>query len=206
MKLVVRHTSKTQRVLDFDIESRPLGWLGGDYVHQEVTAIASAWIVDGSYSELEVYHIDKRATSHKSMLRRFKERFDQADMVVGHFIRAYDLPKVNAGLIEFGLPLLTDKLTHDTKLDLVKYSGTSKSQENMAAEFGIEAPKVQMNAHKWRLANRLSEEGLRAVRERAGGDVIQNIQLREALLARGLLGPPKMWEPGGGGQEAAYTP
>ena len=198
-------TAAPLRILDFDVEARPLGWLGGDYVHQEITAIASAWIVNGDYSDLEVWHITKDPRSHKSMLRNFRQRYAEADMVVGHYIRGYDLPQVNAAMIEFELQPLTEILSHDTKNDLVKYSGTSKSQENLSAELGIEAPKIQMNAHKWREANRLTPEGLRGVRERASGDVIQNIHMREEMMRRGMLGAPKMWYPGSA-VDGSYTP
>lgn len=205
MNLVVKRTTKQRRVLDFDCEARPLGWLGGDWVHKEVTAIASAWIVDGKPQDLEVWHITKRADSHKSMLRKFRERYAEADMVTGHYIRGYDLPLLAGAMMEYDLEPLTDMLTHDTKNDLITHNGISKSQENLGILLGLDSPKVQMDVPKWREANRLTQEGLRLVRERAGGDVEQHIELREALLRRGLLGPPKIWYPGGS-QDGEYTP
>ena len=40
-RLVVRQ--RPMRVLDFDIENRPLSYLGSDFTTAEVTAIAWAW-------------------------------------------------------------------------------------------------------------------------------------------------------------------
>src|SRR3990167_967353 len=37
-------TSRPFRILDFDVEARPLHWISGDYVSKEITAIAWAWI------------------------------------------------------------------------------------------------------------------------------------------------------------------
>ena len=37
-KIVVK--TRPMRVLDFDVEARPLHWISGDYVSKEITAIA----------------------------------------------------------------------------------------------------------------------------------------------------------------------
>lgn len=180
--------------LDFDIEARPLGWLGGDWVHKEVTAIGWCWMDGESRPEVAVLTKDQR--SAKTMMRRFWEAYNRADMVVGHYIRSYDLPTLQAEYMELGMPLLGEKLTHDTKNDLLKHQGISKSQEAMGAMMGIEAPKVQMNVPKWREANRLTETGIRLTKERVVGDVVQNMQLHAELVKRGLLSMPKLWTPG----------
>lgn len=182
--------------LNFDIECRPLGWLGGDWVHKEVTAIGWCWM--GSHiPEPEVAMLTKRDDSAKAMLRKFLKVYEEADMVVGHYIRSFDLPVIQAELIEMGLPTLGEKLTHDTKNDLLKHTGISKSQENLGAMLGLDHPKVHMTVPDWREANRLTEAGLRKTRNRVIGDVLQNMDLHEALMERGLLGPPKVWKPKG---------
>lgn len=185
--------SQPLRRLNFDIEARPLGWLGGDWVHKEVTAIGWCWM-DGE-STPEVAVLTKRDGSAKTMLRAFLEVYNQADMVVGHYIRGYDLGTLQAELIEMGLPTLGRKLTHDTKNDLLKHQGISKSQENLGAMLGLDAPKIQMNVPKWREANRLTEKGIKLTIERVKGDVIQNMELHAELVRRGLLDVPKLWTP-----------
>lgn len=195
-----------QRVLDFDMEARPLGWLGGDFVHKEVTAIGWAFIEDGHPVDLECAQITRDARSHKKMLRRFREVWEEADVVTGHYIRGFDLPLLNGALIEFDVPRLDAKLTHDTKLDLVKHNGMSKSQENLSAMHDLDKPKVSMDVPKWREANRLTKKGLALTEERVLGDVVQHVELREWMLEMGMLGAPKLWEPGGGKMEGGYTP
>jgi len=185
--------SQALRRLDFDIEARPLGWLGGDWVHKEVTAIGWCWMDGDSTPEVALLTKDHR--SAKTMLRRFYKVYNEADMVVGHYIRGYDLGTLQAEYIELGLPTLGRKLTHDTKNDLLKHQGISKSQENLSAMLGIAAPKVQMNVPKWREANRLTEAGLRLTKERVVGDVVQNMALHAELVKRGLLDVPKVWTP-----------
>lgn len=186
-------------ILNFDLEARPLGWYAGDMVHKEVTAIAWAWIrPDGTTDKYDVHchqmTLDPR--TQREMLRAFARAYNRADIVVGHWIRGFDLPILQFAMIEAGLPLLGEKLTHDTKNDLKTFGGVSKSQQNLASSLGIESPKVAMTQDDWREANRLTDKGLRLVRERVIADVIQNIEMRQALLDLGLLEPPKLWIPG----------
>ncbi len=190
------------RILDFDLENRPLSYLGSDFTTGDITAIAWGWADEEQvYCEVQT----KRDWSRSVMLRAFLEAYNEADMVTGHFIRGYDLPVINGALMEIGLEPLSDKLSSDTKNDLKKRKYISASQENLGAMLGLEAPKVQMNTPKWREANRLTTEGIAITQERVIGDVVQHKQLRLKLIELGWLGTPKVWRSSGtpGG---AYTP
>ena len=182
------------RILNFDIEARPLGWYGGDFTHKEVTVIASAW-EDDPNGTMEVMHLTKREGSGATMLRHFLKRYNEATVVVGHYIRGFDLPLINSSLMDYDLPSLTPKATHDTKGDLMKLHGISKSQENLASYLGIESPKVGMSMQEWRLANRLTPAGIDLAIERCVGDVFQNMEMHAELVRRGLLSAPRRWSP-----------
>lgn len=199
MRLVVTH--RPLRVLDFDVEARPLHWISGDYVSKEITAIAWAWT--DAPDQVTCYLLGK--DTQKRMLTRFVRVYNQADLVTGHFIRGYDLPMINGALTELGLPSLTKKLTQDTKLDLVKRQGISVSQENLGAMLGLHHPKVKMNQATWRSANRLTPKGIRHTKERVVGDVQQHIELRARLIELGYLGPTVPWVPGVAAPEV-YVP
>lgn len=186
----MRFTGKALRILDFDSEARPLSWYGGDFVTKELTAIAGQFI-----GEKRIYCWALGEVDEIEMLQSFRELYDAADMVTGHFIRGYDLPVINGAMLEYGLPPLGQKLSHDTKLDLLKFSGLSKSQENLGAMLGLEHPKVQMDQAKWREANRLTKKGIALTKKRVKGDVVQHIELRTTLIQRGMLGSPKVWTP-----------
>ena len=193
--------ARPQRVLDFDVEARPLHWISGDYVSKEITAMAWAWVDDPD--NVECYLLGE--TSPVEMLTAFLDAYDRADLVTGHFIRGYDLPMINGSLTEYGMPALSDKWTHDTKLDLVRRQGLSGSQENLGAMLGLSHPKVRMDQRKWRDANRLTPEGRLLARERVIGDVKQHIEMRARLLELGYLAEPKKWESGKAPAET-YTP
>jgi hypothetical protein len=189
------------RILDFDLECRPLSWYGGEWVTREITAIGCRFL-DRKTGRCWLLGRD----DPREMLEEFVTDFyNTSDVVTGHYIRGYDLPTLNGALIDHGLPVLGDKLSQDTKMDLVKIDGLSKSQENLGALLGLAAPKVQMDQQKWRQANRLTPGGIAEARRRVLGDVEQHIELRQRLLEMGLLGPPRLWTSGPGRKPAAYA-
>ena len=184
------------RILDFDIENRPLAYLGPEYTTAEVTAIAASWVnpsdAIGTH-DLWFKQLTLDPASYREMLEGFVVLYNQADVVTGHYIREHDLPVINGSLMELGLPGLADKMTIDTKLDLTSAKYISKSQENLAAMLGLGYEKAHMSNAMWREANRLTPEGLALTRERCVGDVIQHKAMRLELLKRGLLKGPQVW-------------
>lgn len=180
------------RILDFDIENRPLSYLGSDFTTGEVTAISWAWT--DRPDDVTVYLLGE--TDLPEILAAFVGAYAQADMVTGHYITGHDLPMLNGALMELRMPALQDKYVSDTKTDLIRSKGISLSQESLGAMFRLDRAKVQMNQAKWRAANRLTPEGLAHVRERVVGDVQQHIALRRELDALGYLSPPRLWRSG----------
>lgn len=183
--------SRPPRVLDFDIENRPLSYLGSDFTTAEVTAIAWAWT---DAPEVTVYLLGEHDLS--DILRAFVDAYNQADMVTGHYITGHDLPMINGALMELGMAPLADRMVQDTKVHLIRSKGISLSQESLGAMLRLDHQKVVMNQSKWRAANRLTPEGLAEVRARVAGDVLQHMDLRRELLELGYLTPPKMWRSG----------
>ena len=133
--------------------------------------------------------------SAERMLLRFRDAYEEADMLTGHYFRSHDLPILNAAYVEYGYPPLGPKLVSDTKTDLVRWKDLPKSQEYLGDLFETPQPKQGMSQHQWREANRLTPQGTNATRARVVSDVVQHKQLRAALIERGLLGPPRVWSP-----------
>lgn len=189
------------RILDFDLENRPLTYWYDDVTTPEITAIAWMWYtpsgdVDPSLANVAILEPPPNGEySARMMLRRFVEVYNEADMVTGHYIRKHDLPMINAALIEYGMEPLGPKLVSDTKLDLVSRKGLPVSQQALGEIFETKRPKVPMPQAKWRDANRLTPEGMNKTIVRVTGDVAQHIQVRRELLERGLLKPPTLWVP-----------
>lgn len=192
------------RILDFDIENRPLSYWVPDRPSAEVTAIAWSWVGErrvhcallGVHSAPAPYYGDFDVYDNvAAILEAFVEAYNEADLVTGHYITRHDLPIINGALIENGLPILGQKLVSDTKTHLVKRQDLPASQEALAAYLDVRAPKVQMTQADWREANRLTPDGLTKTHKRVAGDVKQHKQMRAELINRGLLKGPTVWRP-----------
>lgn len=190
------------KILDFDCEVRPLSYTGWGNT-DEITSIACSWY---GTREVSFFHLpaglstnlDYELASIK-MLDEFVKLYDQADIVTGHYIRNFDLPKINGALIDNDMPVLQIKMTSCTKNDLVRFSGLSKSQENLGqllAKFNSKeylSNKEHVSQMNWREVNRLTEEGIQGNKRRVTGDVKQHKEMRECLIKAGLLRAPKVW-------------
>jgi hypothetical protein len=202
----VRVEHPAGRVLDFDLENRPLAYLGGDYTTAEVTSVAWAWVVDGKikgkvqcallgvpcyHPGCMAYHIGEPLAD---VILAFAEAYAAMDLGTGHFVRGHDLPVINGMLLELGYPPLPKRMVQDTKQELKDSKYVSLSQESLAAMLGVPAPKIHMDQRKWRTANRLEPEGLELTRQRAVGDVVQHVQMRNRLLELDWLKAPKVWD------------
>lgn len=184
-------TKRKLRVLDFDIENRPLSYWAPDMPTAEITAIASCWTDDIGSLQSCLLGIE----SLEDILDHFVERYNEADIVTGHYIRRHDLPHINGALLELGKTQLQPKLTIDTKMDMYKKQGVPATQEYLGVILNIAAPKVHMTQDDWREANRLTPEGLAKTQARVEGDVIQHMLMRAEMQKRGLLRAPKTWNP-----------
>jgi hypothetical protein len=178
-------------VLDFDIENRPLSYLGSDFTTSEITAIAA-----GIYPVQEsiTSKLLKTPDSALPMLEWFVELWNLADVVTGHYILAHDIPIINGALTEHRMPNLKPKLVSDTKIHGHAGKGISKSQESLSDILGVEAEKYHMTQARWRDANRLTFTGLVETRTRVEGDVHQHMLMRAEMIRLGKLGRPVLWE------------
>lgn len=179
------------RILDFDIENRPLAYWYDGQTTAEITAIAACWM--GRPESMKVWLLGVHKP--KVMLEKFRAMYDQADIVTGHYIRKHDLPIINAAMVDYKLPPLGSKLTLDTKLDLTKMKDLSASLEVLGEMFGLETHKQHMSNYAWREANRLNRAGIRDAKARATSDVRLHMELYPHLVEGGYLKAPKVWRP-----------
>jgi hypothetical protein len=189
----ITQTTTPLKILSFDIENRPLSYWYDGKCTAEITAIAWSWLGSDEV-QCELLTLGD-ARDMVWMLSRFRNDYNAADLVTGHYIRRHDLPIINGALMEQGMKPLRPKLTHDTKQDLIKRDGLSMSQEALGAMLGLDSPKVGMTQSDWREANRLTPEGVLNTRRRVVGDVIQHKELYRALRESGYLKAPKLWRP-----------
>ncbi len=158
----------------------------------QITAIAWSWVGNASLHD-EV--LEQDCSNERAMLERFLAVYAEADLVTGHYIAKHDLPLLNDHCMRFGWPTLGPKLVQDTRTLLPAVKGLGLSQENLGTLYELDEKKHRMNGRRWAVANTLSPEGRDEARRRVVSDVRQHKRLRQALLDRGYLKPPKMWSP-----------
>ena len=180
------------KILDFDIENRPLSYLGSDFTTSEITAIAWGWNHDPD-DKIRCAMLGEDGMDQRSILSWFRRAYDAADVVTGHFILFHDLPIINGALVEIGEPPLGPKLVSDTKVHAKIGKGISKSQESLSDILGVAAPKYHMTQAMWREANRLTPAGLGETKTRVVGDVVQHRWMRIEMIRRGYLRRPVLW-------------
>lgn len=186
-------------ILDFDIENRPLSYLGQDFTTSDITIIA--WSFGGT---VECYTQTREEHSYEEMLDAFVVAYNQANIVTGHYILGHDLPIINGALLERELAPLGPTLVSDTKVHLIGRKGVSASQESLGAMLGLDNQKFQMDQAKWRSANRLEPDGIAVAAHRCISDVIEHMEMRRRLVELGWLKPPTRWD--GGAKASGYTP
>lgn len=188
----MKELDRTQlKILDFDIENRPSTYWVADMCTAEITAIATSWIGNKPVQSWLLRHNE----DHVEMLEAFLKQYNEADMVTGHYIRKHDLPIINAHLVEYGYDPLEEKLTQDTKLDMVKKKDMSASQEALSAMYDMKRPKHHLTQADWREMNRLTERGLEITEKRVTEDVKQHKELRANMIEFNALKAPKVWRP-----------
>jgi hypothetical protein len=190
MTLQVRLVDRPLKLLHFDIENRPSTYWYDGTATAEVTAIGWSWSGEEAV-HTALLEPDALDESTSLMLRRFKNAYDRADVVTGHYIRKHDLPILNSAMLLNRLPRLGSKLVIDTQVDLRKHGGLSFSQESIAAMFRLKAEKHHMTQQMWRDSNRLQD--LTGVRERVVLDVIQHKEVFWELTCADFLKPARMW-------------
>lgn len=175
-----------QRILDWDLESRAIGFADPEWVPQEVTAIAWSWIGDEhvSYATL--------LDGADYMFGCFLDAYKQADMITGHNVIRFDLRVLQADLLRCGFPKLTPIKVQDT-IRIVKTKGFKKGQDNISVLLHNPLQKMQLNWQEWHEA--YEESDWRTVVERVVADVRQHKIMRAQMIERGWLRPSVMWSP-----------
>lgn len=181
-------------VLIFDIECRPTAWIGGDYVGRSLTAYAIGYL---DRDEIENDAILPGDREHfELMMIRLAAALESADLVVGHYIRGFDLPVVNADLERVFQKSLPRMMALDTKIDRLQGLGLSESLENLSARYKLDTEKMTMHEPWWEEFNLWqTPETRKLVMQRNRQDVQGTKELYLALESAGRLKAPKPWDP-----------
>ena len=181
-----------EKILDFDIETVAAGFADPEWVPQKITCVARSWVgsdevksticgPEGIFGKPE-----KRA----EMLVPLLAAVGEADMVTGHNITRFDLPVVNAECMRLGLEPIRQVLVQDT-IKLARSKGFKKGQDVIGRLLRVPAKKLALDWQAWQDA--YDEDGWQTIRDRCEGDVLQHKLIRQRIIEKGWMKPPRMW-------------
>lgn len=193
-----------QRVLDFDFESKPL-WFWWDKPTAVITSLSYMESVGGAVNHdslrSEVAPLETR-DQYTEWVQHVADLLSSYDLLTGHNIDRFDLPLLQAQLMRSGLPGLGRLMTQDT-MRLPKKRDMSASQESLinyaslraVCPIGMPIYKHHLSIPEWEdAALGWDEKGI--LTERPTSDVHGHAHLREVLIEKGYLAPPRLWKPG----------
>ena len=134
----------TKKVLIFDIETSPnLAYVWGKWkqnVHDNqfleksyIMSFAAKWL-----GEDEVIYVDNRRNNDKKLIEELYKLLDQADVVVAHNGKKFDLPRVLGRGLVHGLKPPSPYHTVDTLLVARRRFGfISNTLDNLCVELGL---------------------------------------------------------------------
>src|SRR3990167_6517858 len=129
-------------------------------------------------SEGEIYKIETRDVlemhGEKNLAQWISHRIEEADILIGHNVKAFDKNFLNGVLIRHDLPKLPKRFYIDT-LMVARYDMKaliqSNSLENLADYLRLSIQKDKPSKHSWRSANDMEELGIKQIRKRCISDV-----------------------------------
>lgn len=190
----MRFETRKGDVVIFDLEVRPTAWIGGDYVGRTMTAYAFMYLdSDEVYSDA----IHAGNPDHFiDMVVAIASAVETSTLAVGHWIRGFDLPVLNADLERVKQTSLPRLMTVDTKSDRLQINGLSQSLENLAARYDLSVQKMDMREPWWEEFNCWQTPASREkVLARVESDIRATKELYKAMLDAGRLKAPKAWDP-----------
>jgi hypothetical protein len=185
------------KTLVFDFETKP----GAYWYDDTCTTLVCAWAAK-FVGEKEIYstfmvpqwlvgHVQRVSgdgidSRHHGMLA-FRDLWNNADQVVTHNGKRFDLPIINGAYDRLGLPHLEPKPHVDTLNDRKKTKGIPRSLEKLAERYELEDRKLGVSQQMWEAAYEFEPSAIKVVIERAESDVRLTEELYLESIKRGVL-------------------
>lgn len=185
------------RTLVFDFETKP----GAYWYDDATTTLVCAWAgkfvgeerVDSCFmvprwlTPWVQHHVGDVAVDRRVGMLLFRNAWAQADRVVTHNGKRFDLPIINGALDRLGLPGLEPKPHIDTLVDRRGSRGVKRSLEALAERYELPDEKLSVSSETWERAYEFEPAAIKTVLERAESDVVLTEQLYLESIKRGVL-------------------
>jgi DNA polymerase elongation subunit (family B) len=192
--LITPTEPKSERILDFDVETLAAGFAEPEWVPQKITCVAWSWIgsdvVESRVCGPLGFMSPQSNALRVEMLQPLLDEIAKADMLTGHNIMRFDLPVINAECMRLGLEPIREVKVQDT-MKLTRSKGFKKGQDNLETLFKTRQQKLSLNWQEWQDA--YDEPEWKTIRDRAETDVIGHKEVRQKLIDLGYMKKPVVW-------------
>jgi len=157
--MVARHIpkgiGKHLKVIVWDIETRPMklwAWslwqkfFSIDNIIEDVEIIVVCWKELG---KKKIHTLTQRKDNEYELIRKLRDVFDKADVLIGHNADAFDLRHFTAKLIEYDLPPLSKIQTIDTLKEGKRVAKFTSNKLDYAAKKYIKDAKRETDFQLW---------------------------------------------------------
>jgi uncharacterized protein YprB with RNaseH-like and TPR domain len=134
--------------------------------------------------------LPKTQFNDSTAIKMFKKVYEKYDIIVGHYIKGFDLPYINSKLLLLGQPRLAPKFQIDTYFVAKHYAKRairSKSLEHLADVLGFEEQKMRIRCKTWNDARDGMPTAIQRLVRRCISDVMLTEQLYEKMLNAGWI-------------------
>jgi hypothetical protein len=185
------------RTLVFDFETKPGAYWYDDTTTTLVCAWAAKFVGEDRVDSVFMVpdwlapwansHAGTVSVTRRVGMLQFLALWDQADQVVTHNGKRFDLPIIQGALDRLNLPRLAPKTHIDTLSDRVKSRGVKRSLEALAERYELPDEKQGVSSEVWERAYEFEPQAIATVIERAESDVVVTEQLYLESINRGVL-------------------
>lgn len=152
---------------------------------REVMVIGYAWDDDPAQAmtfDMENYDLLQRDdNADLSMLQRFSEIYSEADLIIGHNVKAFDIAVMRARLIKHRLPDFAPTLIDDSYKQLKGIGFSGKSLDYITQFLGIGQKEDHPLSLWMNIALHKSQEDLNKMVTYCLGDVLNNRKMYKTL-------------------------
>lgn len=193
-----RSVGQAPKVMVFDFETKPGAYWYDDTTTTLVCAWAAKfvgepdvhswfmlpdWLLAWAHSQVG----SARYTNRRLGMQLFSWFWDDADVVVTHNGKRFDVPIINGALDRLNLPALKPKTHIDTLCDRHGSRGVKRSLEALAERYELPHEKLGVSSETWERAYEFEPAAIKTVLERAESDVLLTEELYVESIRRGVL-------------------
>ena len=123
-------------------------------------------------------------------IKRVKKALEQYDIIVGHYIKGFDIPYLNSKLLLLDEPRLPSRFQVDTYFiarHYAKHAIRSKSLKHLADVLGLEEQKMTIRCKTWNQARDGMPRAIQKLVRRCISDVRLTEQIYEKMLQAGWI-------------------